>query len=184
VAFAAIVLAAGRASRFGADKLLAEFRGEPLVAHALRAALAAPVTRVVLVGGPHLPMPADRRLSRADGGAELSDSLKAGLGEVGEAEGVFVFLGDMPLVPHGLAAQLAEALDGELAVVPDCGGQPGHPVLLSRRALPLVASLSGDAGLGAILRGRADVVRLPVDGEGAVLDGDTPAALAALAPKG
>jgi len=40
MALAAIVLAAGRASRFGADKLLADFRGEPLVTHALRAAMA------------------------------------------------------------------------------------------------------------------------------------------------
>ena len=33
---AAIVLAGGRSERFGSDKALAPFRGEPLLAHALR----------------------------------------------------------------------------------------------------------------------------------------------------
>jgi molybdenum cofactor cytidylyltransferase len=180
VPFAAIVLAAGRASRFGADKLLADLRGEPLVTHALRAALAAPVARVVLVGGGHLPMPDDPRLSRVDGGAGLSDSLRAGLAATGYADGTFVFLGDMPLVPHGLAAVLAGRLDGHLAVVPECGGQPGHPVLLSRAALPLALALAGDEGLGTVLRGRADVLRLPASEAGATIDVDTPAALAAI----
>lgn len=180
MALAAIVLAAGRATRFGADKLLADFRGEPLVAHALRAALAAPVARVVLVGGTHLPISADPRLSRVDGGAGLADSLKAGLAAVGEVDGVFVFLGDMPLVPHGLAARLAEALGDALAAVPGRDGQPGHPVLLSRAAMALVEGLAGDNGLGKLLRSRADVVRLAVDDAGAVADVDTPTDLGAL----
>ena len=180
MALAAIVLAAGRASRFGADKLLADFRGEPLVLHALRAALAAPVARVVLVGGAHLPIPSDPRLSRVDGGAGLADSLKAGLAAAGDADGVFVFLGDMPLVPHGLAARLGEALGDALAAVPGHDGQPGHPVLLSRAAMALAEGLAGDEGLGKLLRGRADVVGLPVDDAGAVADVDTPAALSAL----
>ena len=180
---AAIVLAAGQGSRFGSNKLLAPLEGEPLVHHALRAACAAPVGRVVLVARAALPPWADPRLVTIEGGATLSASLRAGLTAVADCDQAFVFLGDMPRVPHDLAAKLGEAIGGALAAVPDVNGEPGHPVLLSAPAFALAAKLEGDEGLGRLLRGRADVVRLPVDDSGAKTDVDTPAALSALSPR-
>ena len=44
-----LVLAAGAGSRFGGPKQLAPLAGRPLLEHALRAAAAAPVDRVVVV---------------------------------------------------------------------------------------------------------------------------------------
>ena len=52
--FAALVLPAGTGTRFGGDKLSAVFRGEPLIAHAIRAARGAPVARVLVVCPPGL----------------------------------------------------------------------------------------------------------------------------------
>ena len=51
---AALVLAAGAGVRFGGNKLSAHFRGEPLIVHAVRAARAAPVERVVVVAAAQL----------------------------------------------------------------------------------------------------------------------------------
>ena len=76
---AAIVLACGQASRFGSNKLLALLHGEALITHALRAAQAAPVERIVLVAPPGLPVPDDPRLVIVPGGDTLSASLRAGL---------------------------------------------------------------------------------------------------------
>jgi molybdenum cofactor cytidylyltransferase len=162
---AAVVLAAGSARRFGSDKLSASFHGEPLVAHAVRAARAAPAERVILVAHPALVLPAfdnagpPVEIVRIASEA-LSDSLRAGLAAAGEVDGLIVFLGDMPLVPHDAAALLAERIGDAYAAMPLHAGQPGHPVLLSRRALGDVARLEGDAGAGKLLRERDDVVLL------------------------
>ncbi|MCJ2184388.1 NTP transferase domain-containing protein, partial [Novosphingobium sp. 1949] len=101
--YAAIVLAAGAARRFGSDKLSAPLEGEPLVFHAIRTARLAPVERVIVVAHCALaigdwpgtpPVEPVRLASDA-----LATSLRAGLAAAqahGALDGVFVFLGDMP----------------------------------------------------------------------------------------
>ncbi len=184
---AAIVLAAGSAARFGADKLSAPFRGEPLVRHAIRAARAAPVARVIVVcppgfapgdwpGAPDIvPVPL---CSPA-----LSASLVAGIAAAGAVDGAFVFLGDMPLVPPGVAPRLAPLLTDRFAVVPRHGGAWGHPVLLSARAFPAVAALDGDEGAGRLLRQRDDLAFLDVDSDAILIDVDRPEDLARIAAR-
>ena len=159
---AAIVLAAGSSTRFGGDKLTAQFRGEPLLHHAIRAARAAPVGEVLVVTKPDqslgdwLGEPCVRRVTIRS--TALSDSLKAGIAAAGEVDGAFIFLGDMPLAPPELAARLAAVLGEQYAALPRHDGRPGHPVLLSARAFADVARLQGDEGAGRLLRRREDVV--------------------------
>ncbi len=183
---AAIVLAAGSSSRFGADKLSAPFDGEPLVYHVIRAARAAPVERVLAVCRPGLDTgdwpgspPVERVEIESDA---LSASLKAGIAAAGDADGVFIFLGDMPLVPHDVAGRLANLLDRNFAVQPRHGDRPGHPVLLSRRAFPQIAALAGDEGAGKLLRARDDVAFIACESSGILYDIDTPDDLAQLDP--
>ncbi len=179
--YAAIVLAAGKSERFGSDKLAAPFRGSPLIVHALGAALAAPVQRIVVVSRKLLPLAEDPRLVPVLVESDaLSVSLRAGLAAAGDCAGAFIFLGDMPLVPHGMAADLLAALGKNVAAWPEHDGRPGHPLLLSRHGFALADVLTGDEGLGRALRLRTDVVRLPVANPGVVLDADTPKALSAL----
>lgn len=169
------MLAAGAARRFGGGKLSANFRGEPLLHHAIRAALAAPVERVAVVCAPALDIGQwpDTRVERLEfDSAELSASLKAGVAAVADAEGVFVFLGDMPLVPHELAGLLAEAIGDQFAAQPLHEGKPGHPVLLSPHACSAINALEGDRGAGSLLRARTDVVHLDVSDPGVLLDVD------------
>jgi len=173
VTLLAIVLAAGKASRFGGDKLSAPFRGEPLLTHALRAAHAAPVSRVILVCTPALetsPWPDIETLHIAS--SEMSSSLKAGIAAAAGADGAFVFLGDMPLVPPAIAGELAESLAGNFAAVPRWQGTPGHPVLLAARAFPEIAQLTGDKGAGSLLKARKDVAFVDCADEGVLLDID------------
>ncbi|MEZ5736886.1 MAG: NTP transferase domain-containing protein [Novosphingobium sp.] len=156
-----VVLAAGSSTRFGSDKLSAMFRGEPLLRHAIRAARAAPVERVIVVCRPGLdigewdgPPPVSPVRVNSDA---ISTSLKAGIAAAGDADGAFIFLGDMPLVPHHVAGKLAERLDDSFAVLPRHRGSVGHPVLLSVQAFPEIAGLDGDQGAGKLLRERTDI---------------------------
>jgi molybdenum cofactor cytidylyltransferase len=176
VTLVALVLAAGAGKRFGGGKLSALFRDEPLVRHAIRAARAAPVERVIVVcpeeldlgdwpGGP--PVQALRIAS--DG---LSASLRAGIAAAGEADGAFVFLGDMPLVPHAAAGRLADLIGESYAAIPRHAGQRGHPVLLAHRAFADLARLDGDRGAGSLLAGRDDLAFLDDAGEGCLIDVD------------
>jgi molybdenum cofactor cytidylyltransferase len=59
-------------------------------------------------------------------------------------------------------------------------GQRGNPVLLSAGLAGEIAQLTGDAGAGPLLRGRADVLEWPAPDAAVALDVDTPDALARL----
>lgn len=186
--YVALVLAAGSARRFGSDKLSAPLDAEPLVFHAIRAARAAPVARVFVVAHPDLatgiwetregaPEVETLRLSSD----ALSTSLRAGIAAAGGARGAFVFLGDMPRVPHTIAGELAHALADNFAALPRHAGRSGHPVLLSARAFSMIADLRGDAGAGGLLRDRTDIAHVETDDPAVLLDVDVPADLAAIA---
>ena len=181
---AAIVLAAGAGTRFGGDKLSASFKGEALIAHAIRAARAAPVERVIVVCPPALgigewhgtpPVEAVRIDS-----SELSASLKAGIAVVAACDGAFIFLGDMPLISPDIAPELAARLGTSFAAIPQFRGQTGHPVLLSARAFPKIAGLKGDEGAGRLLKARKDIAFVDCADEGVLLDIDRAEDLARL----
>lgn len=186
-AAAAIVLAAGRGTRFGeSPKLLAELDGKPLVRHAVDVALAAGLQTLVVVGHREPDVRAALRglavtfvpnPAFADG---LSTSLKAGFAALPRsAEAAIVLLGDMPRISADLLRrEVAAWIEGKpAAVIPVAGGRRGNPVLLSRTLWPEIARLTGDAGAGPLLRDRADVLELPVTDAAVTLDVDTPAAL-------
>jgi molybdenum cofactor cytidylyltransferase len=189
-AVAAMILAAGQGTRFGPEpKLLSPLHGKPLVRHVAEAALASSVTPVIVVTGHRagevaaalidLPLRIVRNPAYAEG---LSTSLKAGLTCCpAEKEAVVVLLGDMPLIGSDLISALVSAWDGRSsAVVPTLHGQRGNPALLSRALFGEIEELQGDAGAGAILRRRSDVIEMPVDDPAVLQDVDTADALTAL----
>ena len=148
----AIVLAAGSGSRFGGGKLMAPWRGGRLIDGALTCAFAAHVGEVVVVTG------ADRGVEAAahdfvnrlglrprlktvyaeDHALGLSASIRTGVAAVRrDVEGVFVFLGDMPLIPPDTIDRMTVRLaNGAVAAAPTLGGKRGHPVLFGRSLFP------------------------------------------------
>ena len=154
---AAIILAAGRSRRFGAaNKLLTRYRGKPLLQWAIEQALRAPVGRIILVVGADrrrlMPVarqfPAHRMTTVVAPGPDASrrKSLLCGLRALRPNERAsFVFLGDLPDLPIGIAARLAmRAQPGAVAIRACHRGTPGHPVLLVDAAMARRRLETGD----------------------------------------
>lgn len=172
----AIVLAAGSATRFGGGKLLAPLGEGVVLDGALAAAFAAPARRVKLVVGAEAEAVAAAGVRLADrlGQADrldivlapdhalgLSASLKAGVRACAEADGVIIFLGDMPRVDHQVAGRLVEAIArGAPAAAAMVEARRGHPVVIARRLFPDLLALTGDAGAGRLLDRLGDALTL------------------------
>ena len=188
-ALEAIVLAAGAGTRFGGGKLTAPWGEGLLLDAALAAAFAAPVRSVTVVWGadPAVLEAASRyadstgqpgrlHLVRNPLHAEgMGASLRAGVaGLPPDASGAFVFLGDMPRIPHEIAPKLAEALAaGARAAAPVRGGRRGHPALFSAELFPALLSLAGDKGAGWLLNAMTHGLALiPTEDDGALFDVD------------
>ncbi|MES2035708.1 MAG: NTP transferase domain-containing protein [Pseudomonadota bacterium] len=185
----AIVLAGGAGVRFGGGKLTVDLGDGTLLEQALAAAFAAPVRTVTVVWGadPAVLEVTSRfasrmgeawrlRLVHAPDHAEgMAASLRAGVGALPrDSGGVFVFLGDMPRVPHAIAADLAAALTGTIwAAAPVRDGRRGHPVLFSSRLFPALAAQTGDRGASKLLDALGDDLALvETDDDGVLFDVD------------
>ncbi|MBO0752149.1 MAG: molybdopterin-binding/glycosyltransferase family 2 protein [Bradyrhizobiaceae bacterium] len=190
---AAVVLAAGRSTRMGGpNKLLAQINNRPLVRIAVEAALASQAHPVIVVTGHERDKVEaalaglDVRFVRNPDFAEgLSTSVKTGIAAVPEdADGAIVCLGDMPQVNAALIDGLVGAFDPEksaLIVVPATNGKRGNPVVWSRRFFPELATLQGDTGARHLIASFPEaVVEVPLRGAAALVDIDTPEALAAV----
>jgi molybdenum cofactor cytidylyltransferase len=195
---AAIILAAGRSTRMGGpNKLLADLAGKKLVRIATEQALASKASEIIVVTGHQadlveqalqgLPGPQGPKVKfvrNPDFAGGLASSVKAGISAVSaEADSAVICLGDMPLIDSGLIDRLIEnfAPDrGNLIVVPVADGRRGNPVLWSRRFFRELMTLDGDIGARHLIARHAEAVaEVPVEGNGAFLDIDTPQALEA-----
>ncbi len=187
---AAIVLAAGTASRFRAvdptipTKLVALIDGVPIVRRAGTAALASRARPVVVVTG-HAE--ADVRTALAglavslvpnpDYATGIASSLRVGLAALpAEIDGALVLLGDMPGVTGPLLDRLIAAFDaseGIDAVVPVHGGRRGNPALLGRALFSAAADFGGDEGARRLLF-RARVEEVEIKDDTVLVDIDEP----------
>jgi molybdenum cofactor cytidylyltransferase len=188
----AVVLAAGRSTRMGSNKLLEIVGGKPIVRHVVEAIRASSVASVhVVVGhmedavraaldGIDVAFVTNRRFAEG-----LSTSVKTGIDALpAGVEGALVALGDMPEIGGGEIDRLIAAFapaDNRSIVVPTWRGKRGNPVLWAAQYFPELRALSGDSGAKHLLGIHAEAVaEVEWAGPAAVTDIDTPEALAAL----
>ena len=189
---AALLLAAGRSSRMGSNKLLEPIDGRPMVALTAQRLLSSRARPIIAVLGNQadavdaalgkLPVERVRNPAFAEG---LSTSLKCGLAALPpDSDGVIVCLGDMPLITGRDLDRLIAAfnpLEGRAIIVPTRRGKRGNPVLWARRFFADMAELAGDVGAKHLIGEHGELVcEVEMDSDGVLVDVDTPDALAAL----
>lgn len=197
VEIAAVVLAAGRSTRFsggaeGVTKLVAQVDGAPLVRRVAEAAADSGARPLVVVTG-HARDAVLAALAgfdfvearNPDFASGIASSVKTGLAALPPScDGALIFLADMPRVTAKLACELIAAfsVDPDLdAVAPLVEGRRGNPVLLARKLFAPAMQLAGDEGARKLLmRANVRVAEIAVRDTGAALDVDTPEALDAL----
>jgi molybdenum cofactor cytidylyltransferase len=174
---AAVLLCAGGGARFsGAEhKLLAPFRGRPLISWALDHALGAGLDETIVVVGSvdldGLLPPSVAVVENPEWPSGQASSLQAGLAAAGRAghDVAVIGLGDQPLVPSTAWSSVA-ATSSPIAVA-SFGGHRTPPVRLAAAVWALLPT-EGDEGARALMRARPDLVAV-VPCEGEPLDIDT-----------
>lgn len=173
----AVVLAAGSARRFGSDKLNAELNGKPVVRHVLDALAGFSFHEVIVVVRPgyEIAAPDVRRVENPDADEGMGTSLALGIASLEPCDAAFVVLADMPFLPPGIFADLAQYLAQHDIVVPRHDGRAGHPVLFSSACFAELQTLSGDRGGRSLIEsGRYRVVFADVSDDGVLRDIDRP----------
>ncbi|WP_415753559.1 nucleotidyltransferase family protein [Pseudomonas leptonychotis] len=184
----ALMLAAGRGSRFGSDKRIALMADgcSLLAASVERAQQVFSQVHVLLRvedDSQTLGLAADCRLLRcAEADQGMGHSLAAGIRALAgqDADAIAVMLGDMPWISTNSLQQLCEQATPERIVYPLCEGQRGHPVLFGRAFWPQLLNLTGDQGARELLQAHAAVCHpVVLDDAGVLRDVDRPEALLA-----
>ncbi|KUJ80960.1 4-diphosphocytidyl-2C-methyl-D-erythritol synthase [Ruegeria marisrubri] len=181
-----ILLAAGRSSRMGgADKLMQDIDGQPLLRRTAEIARAVAPVIVALPPAPHPRHDAlagldVRIVPIADADEGMNASLRGALKALPEeSTAVMVMLADLvDLTAADLAAVLESVTDAPDMLIwrgATEDGKPGHPVVFHSSLFRELATLTGDGGAQSIVNRHSDRVHLtPLPGQHARTDLDTP----------
>ena len=184
-----VLLAAGGARRFKSQKLIASYRGQPLVRHAATTLRSAADELIVVVGHDGqavreaLAGVDTRVVENGEWESGLATSIRRGVEAASdECDAIVIGVGDQP----GLDADIVREViarwreSGRPIVSASYRGQRGHPVLFAREVFAELLRLQGDAGARLLIeRSPERVSYVEVDRE-MPRDVDTVEQLAAL----
>ena len=172
----AIVLAAGSASRFGSQKLLAPIAGTPMldrvlaaVAHLPTVVVAAPDLRAAIANRPDL-----RIVENANPERGMTHSLRLADLAIDARSAILVVLADMPWVTRAIVDAVIAASATSDICYPERDGIGGHPVFFSPNARAKIAALPDGDAIRTLRDDRAlDRRTIQLDDDGAYRDVDT-----------
>lgn len=149
---AIIILAAGRATRFGGDKLCADLWGRPIAQHIVETLANLPfLTRVAVVGGTRFDFRnADYQVvENVVPEQGLSSSIRLGIqaARSGQPDAVLMVLADMPLVSPQHISRILCTASGEAAIIGSSDGErPSPPALFGSAHFDALEALREDKG--------------------------------------
>lgn len=160
----AVIMASGHGKRFGSNKLLAEFRGRPLIENLFAALPAERFEKTVVVSLYDEVLEIAEKygfegVKNRDTTDDTAVTVRLGCENAAPgSEGLMFFAGDQPFLRKETVETLVceFSLDKTRIVLPVCGGKRGNPVIFPADLLGELSSLRKDG------RGR-DVIRTHPD---------------------
>lgn len=175
-----VVLAAGEARRFGADKLQARLDGVTLLERAL---LAVPAERLAAVCVVTRGAAAEALAARYGFACVRNDAPELGLGRSvrlgtealrGRCRAILFLVADQPLLRRESVEALLAHAGAEQIVAAAHNGKRGNPCLFPSRFFPELCALTGDEGGSAVIRAHPEALRLIELDARELMDADTP----------
>ena len=173
-----VIMASGLGKRFGGNKLMAEFGGQPMIARILAATDDIFDRRVVVTR--HEAVAAYCRARNVEvvlhNLPNRNDTVRLGLEAVGEVDGCMFCPGDQPLLKKETIEALINGWKRESDCIwrPSFEDQPGAPVLFPKWAFSELLTLPEGKGGGFLARKYPERVRLhPVRDPYELMDVDT-----------
>lgn len=177
-----VIMASGLGRRFGGNKLMADFRGAPMIQRALEATEGLFSQRVVVTRHEAV---AD--LCREQGIAVVfhdlphrSDTVRLGLEAMADLDGCMFLPGDQPLLRRETVTMLLEKWKEapDMIVRPIFEDSEGSPVLFPRWAFQELLDLPEGKGGGVVIKNHPQAVcRVSVADPFELADADTPETL-------
>ena len=182
-----VIMASGLGKRFGGNKLLCDFHGEPMIQRILDATGAVPFAgRVVVTRYPEVAQIRQfQRISCVLHDLPLrSDTVRLGVERLSadcpELDGILFAAADQPrLKAERIAALCGAFRENPISICRlSFQGTPGSPVLFPRHCFDELLHLPEGKGGSAIIKAHPELVRLiEVSDPRELMDADTPQAL-------
>jgi molybdenum cofactor cytidylyltransferase len=156
VKIAGVVLAAGASTRLGRPKQMVLIEGETLVERAVRLAIEAGLSPVILVAADEaLKVAGAETVLNEEASEGMASSIRCGVNAVQGCDGVVLMACDQP----ALSVQHLQALIAEPAEIAGSAyaGRVGVPAYFPNSSFEALLALEGDAGARELLRGMRQV---------------------------
>ncbi|MDO4460477.1 MAG: NTP transferase domain-containing protein [Clostridia bacterium] len=180
-----VIMASGMGMRFGGNKLMADFCGEPMIMRAIKATDGLFDSRIVVTRHEDI-----NKLCKALGLDSIvhdkpyrSDTVRIGLEALKDVDACMFLPGDQPLLKRETVAKLLALWDvnRDSIIRPCFGNEPGSPVIFPRSLFPELLNLPEGKGGGFVIKSHPDMVKtLEIDDKWELEDADTPKKLETL----
>ena len=182
---AALILAAGAASRFGSTKQLVDIKGKAMLQHCIDSATTVLPDSVYTVLGNQREMITasifdTRIILNSEWQKGLGSSIAAGVSALKDKyQGMLILLADQPTIKHYHLTQLIQLFNGDNTVCSYYAGNRGVPAMFPKSKDDDLMALQGDRGAKYILQTMDDQLQTLSLAEAAI-DIDRPEDLEAL----
>ncbi len=181
---ACIILAAGKSSRMGRNKLLIELENQTLLERTIETVKSSTVEKLLGISGNDRAEIEDlfqksdiAFIHNEDFEVGMHSSIKCGVEQLVDYDGVIICLGDQPFLNETVLNQLHECFEKNSdIIVPTYNGKRGNPVLIGRDYFSEIQNEpDGDYGCAYLLkRHQKQIKMIEVGDDGIHMDMDSP----------